>query len=148
MLFLREITLKYRSLTLIVGASIAISSCSDSGVNCSSEGVEELLVDMIKEDLKKDQNIQYGFNIDGSRFTVNGIRTKADTASGKSCAAALDMEFELTDQLKQIRENNPAGFQSLMSNNYREFNNTKRQYNLQYTVEKTDDGQVYVEIQF
>ncbi len=140
--------MKYRSFALVAGASLGLISCSDSEVACSSETARRLLVDIIKDDLKKDQNIQYGFNIDGSKYTVSGIRTKGDIKSGKSCGATLDMEFELTDQLKQIRQQDPASFQSLISNNYREFNNTKRQYNLQYTVEKTDDGQIYVEIQF
>lgn len=143
-----EVILNYRRFALLAGASLGLISCSDSEISCSSETAQQLIVDIVKDELKKDQNIQYGFNINNSKYTVNGIRTKGDIPSGKSCGANLDMEFELTDQLKQIKQQDPASFQSLMSNNFREFNNTKRQYNLQYTVEETDDGQVYVEIQF
>lgn len=139
---------KYSIFVASTVAVVGLSGCSNSDITCSSDATKGLVVDIVKDDLKKIPGLQYGFNIDASTYSLSGIRTKGDIASGKSCAGMLNIEFELSDALKKIQQNDPGAFQSMLSNNFREFNNRKIERNLEYTVEATDDDQMYVEVQF
>lgn len=126
---------------------MVIASCSDKEVQCGSETARQLVIDILKDEIKKAPQIAYGFNVDASQYTVDAIRTKGDLKNGKSCAARFTAQFELSDSLKQVQKNDPSAFQSLMSNNFREFNNRKLERDITYTVEATEDKQIYVEVQ-
>ncbi len=129
------------AVVVVCMASLVISSCSDADVQCSSDAAKQLISQIIGESFAPGFASQ---NIDAkkSTYSVSAVRTTGDVRNGVACGALLSAKFKTTDDWRQFLENTP-GLES--PDQYASKFNFE-QVLIEYTVERTDDKQLFVEV--
>jgi hypothetical protein len=139
--------MKIKGLYRLIFTALVVNSlggCGKSSLSCSDAVVQDTVLEMVRQEFKKNLGLTINFDIDASKINLEGIRTRSSDERRTECAAHLTIQFELLKAQKKdaAYKKDAAGMQQLIK-----LMSNAASRDITYLAERTDKGDdVYVTI--
>ena len=139
--------MKIKGLYRLIFTALVVNSlggCGKSSLSCSDAVVQDTVLEMVRQEFKKNLGLTINFDIDASKINLEGIRTRSSDERRAECAAHLTIQFELLKAQKKdaAYKKDAAGMQQLIK-----LMSDTASRDITYLAERTDKGDdVYVTI--
>ena len=102
---------------------------------------------LIRNDLANDVNVNNAFDLIKTEIGLSEIVTVKSENKTTYCQSKAEINYALNQRMEKTKNENPSQFQSIMFNYFPNVVGSKFFTNINYIVQKTDDGKIKVSFQ-